>query len=78
MLDEYKAKGINAIYLLGVWKLGPFGLNHDRTDQGLLNSFKQTLPDFQIADVIGSPFAVVEYTMNSAEIGSNEDLKAFR
>ena len=29
-------------------------------------------------DVIGSPFAVVEYTTNSAEIGTNEDMKNFR
>lgn len=86
--------------------LGQYGLNHDRTDPSLLATYKQELPDFTLADVIGtqsllflylliitlfssyltflnpcilpgSPYAVVEYTVNP-ELGTEADLIALR
>jgi len=66
-LDEflyYKKRGIDVVWLMGVWKVGAAGLNHDRTDPSLLAGFKKLLPDFTLDDVIGSPYAVVEYTCN--------------
>jgi len=60
----YKNRGIDIVWLMGVWKLGPAGLNHDKTDSSLVAGFKRLLPDFTMDDVIGSPYAVVEYTCN--------------
>ncbi len=76
-LHEFKAKGMTAIYLLGVWHLGAYGLNHDRTDPGLLKGYGDVLPGFTTADIIGSPFAVTKYTVNP-EIGTSSDLHEFR
>eukprot|EP00768_Dysnectes_brevis_P002888 gnl/Dysnectes_brevis/2107_a2444_2013.p1 GENE.gnl/Dysnectes_brevis/2107_a2444_2013~~gnl/Dysnectes_brevis/2107_a2444_2013.p1 ORF type:complete len:508 (+),score=96.26 gnl/Dysnectes_brevis/2107_a2444_2013:49-1572(+) len=77
-LQSIRDQGIDTIYLLGVWKLGPYGLYHDQTDPGLLASYADTLPDYTNDDIIGSCFAVVSYTMNTDEIGTNSDLVTFR
>jgi hypothetical protein len=76
-LDALVAKGFDAVYLLGVWKLGPYGLEHDRTDPNLLYWYGQELPDFTLDDVIGSPFAVTNYTTNP-DIGDDYQLTVFR
>ncbi|KAG9395591.1 Alpha amylase, catalytic domain [Carpediemonas membranifera] len=76
-IKYYADRGITHIYLLGVWSIGAYGLNHDRTDAGLLADYKNILPDFTTADIIGSPFAVTKYTINP-QIGTTSDLKNFR
>ncbi|GIQ83045.1 glycoside hydrolase, family 13 [Kipferlia bialata] len=76
-LDAIQADGITALYALGMWSLGPYGLAHDRTDPGLLSSYAQTLPDYTVDDIIGSCFAVTSYTINP-EIGTEDDLVTFR
>ena len=42
------------------------------------NDYWSVLPDLTQADVIGCPFAVVNYTVNSAEIATKDELIAFR
>jgi hypothetical protein len=58
---------------MGVWHLGAYGLHHDQTDPNLWQSYEQVLPDVQVADVIGSPYAVTNYTCNP-ELGSDDDI----
>lgn len=77
-LQYWVDNGITAIYLLGVWELGFYGLIHDRTDLSLVKGFKETLPDMKISDIIGSTFAVTEYTPNSSEIATEADLLQFK
>ena len=60
-----------------VWHLGWYGLNHDRTDPGLLNAYSQELPGYTMDDIIGSPYAVTNYTLNP-ELGTDSDLIAFK
>ncbi len=43
-LQEIASKNYDYVWFMGVWHLGPYGLNHDRTDPGLLASYKQVLP----------------------------------
>ena len=62
---------------MGVWQLGEFGLNHDRTSRDLNNGFAHNLPGYTKEDVIGSPYAVVQYTCNP-EIGTDDDIRALR
>ncbi|CAL6035862.1 Alpha_amylase catalytic region [Hexamita inflata] len=78
VLDEYLAKGIDSIYLLGVWSIGAYGKNFDRTNPGLLNDYRKTLPDFTIDDAIGCPFAVTDYSVNSEEIATESEMMYFR
>lgn len=68
-----KQKGIDVVWMMGVWSLGAYGLNFDRTDPGLLQSYNQVLPGWTQADVIGSPYAVKDYTCNP-QLGSDADI----
>jgi len=58
---------------MGVWTLGAFGLHHDRTSPDLLSSYSRALPGYTQDDIIGSPFAVTNYTCNPS-IGSDTDI----
>jgi hypothetical protein len=75
--EYYQSHGIKIIYMMGVWHLGPYGLHHDQTDPNLLQSYAQVLPGYTMADIIGSPFAITNYTVNP-EVGTVEDLKWLR
>lgn len=62
---------------MGVWSLGSYGLQHDRTDPGLLSSYAKVLPGYSQDDIIGSPFAITQFVCNPS-IGSDNDLSNFR
>ena len=66
--DYLRDNGVDIVWMMGVWKLGQYGLDFDRK-----LDFSYVLPDITKEDIIGSPYAVVEYTCNP-EIGTNEDL----
>lgn len=57
--------------------LGPYGLNFDRTNPGLLQDYSQVLPGYTIDDIIGSPYAPTAYVTNP-QLGSDDDLRTFR
>jgi len=61
---RYKKLGFDYIWMMGVWRLGEYGLKHDRTDPNLVAGFKELLPDYTPEDAIGSPYAPVNYTCN--------------
>src|SRR3989338_4323607 len=63
-LDRIAGLGFDMVWLIGVWSLGEYGLNFDRTDAGLLAHYAQVLPGFTQDDIIGSPYAVTEYVIN--------------
>eukprot|EP01133_Synstelium_polycarpum_P012036 gene12036-14078_t len=65
--------GFDMVWMMGVWSLGAYGLNFDRTNQPLLQHYQQVLPGCQQADIIGSPYAVTNYTINPS-LGSAQDL----
>lgn len=71
--DDMKSKGFEWVWFMGIWQLGDYGLQHDRTDPGLKQSYDSVLPGWTLNDVIGSPYSIVSYTCNSA-IGSDEDI----
>jgi len=73
----YKNQGIQIIWMMGIWSLGAYGLNHDRTDPGLLSTFNQVLPGYTKDDIIGSPYAITNYICNP-EIGTDADITALR
>ncbi|KAL7717106.1 Glycosyl hydrolase family 13 catalytic domain-containing protein [Entamoeba marina] len=62
------SKGIEIVWMMGVWQLGDYGLNYDRN-----LDFSSVLPDYTQDDIIGSPYAIVEYNCNS-DIGVDDDL----
>lgn len=72
-----KQKGMDIVWLMGVWHLGNYGLNFDRTDPGTLSSYDSILPGWTLPDVIGSPYAVTQYTANP-QLGSDADIAGLR
>jgi hypothetical protein len=61
----------------GIWKLGKYGLDFDRSQQEQIAFYRRTIPDFTIEDVIGSPYAVSEFTCNP-DLGTDEDILALK
>ena len=57
--DYLRDNGVDIVWMMGVWKLGQYGLDFDRK-----LDFSYVLPDITKEDIIGSPYAVVEYTCN--------------
>ncbi|CAL6035828.1 Alpha_amylase catalytic region [Hexamita inflata] len=79
VLDDIVAQGIDAIYLLGVWEIGQYGYNFDKTDPALIQRYLKVLPDLNIEqDVTSTVFDVVRYSINEKEIGVEADLIQFR
>lgn len=75
--QDWKNKGFEWVWFMGVWQIGTYGPQHDRTDPGLIRSFNIVLPGWTNDDVIGSPYSITEYKLNS-ELGTEEDLKWLR
>ena len=66
--DNFKKSGIEIVWMMGVWKLGTYGLEFDRKQD-----YSGVLPDWTKDDVIGSPYSITEYECNP-DIGTNDDL----
>ncbi|CAL6067307.1 Alpha_amylase catalytic region [Hexamita inflata] len=78
VLDDFVNQGIDSIYLLGVFEIGEYGKHFDKTDNGLLNDYQKILPDFSMEDVIGCPFAIVDYSVNNEEIATESEMLYFK
>ena len=77
VFDEWETKGFKWVWFMGVWQLGEIGLKHDREDPSLRASYDTILPGWTEEDVIGSPYAIVKYEVNT-DIGTAEDLAIIR
>lgn len=74
--EEFQAianLGVDYIWMMGIWEIGEYGLNYDRTNQDLINFYNQVLPGWKEDDVIGSPYSIVEFTCNPS-VGSDQDI----
>lgn len=76
-LDLLQARGFDWLYLLGVWQTGAAGKRVSQTVPEWQAGFRERLPDFQPADVCGSPFAVQAYTVHE-DFGGNAALAQLR
>jgi glycosidase len=59
--DAVTPAGVDAVWLMGVWERSPAGLELARANAGLLESFREALPDLREQDIIGSPYCVHRY-----------------
>ena len=75
--DDWKNKGFEWVWFMGVWELGPSGLKHDQEDQGCINGYNENCPGWTKDDVIGSPYAIVKYSFNPS-IGTIDDFRWVR
>eukprot|EP00184_Porphyridium_aerugineum_P000794 CAMPEP_0184699102 /NCGR_PEP_ID=MMETSP0313-20130426/5486_1 /TAXON_ID=2792 /ORGANISM="Porphyridium aerugineum, Strain SAG 1380-2" /LENGTH=519 /DNA_ID=CAMNT_0027158137 /DNA_START=105 /DNA_END=1664 /DNA_ORIENTATION=+ len=86
-LELLRDMQIHMLWLQGVWKLGNIGLELDKKEPSRIQAYHNALDHFgegeekdepfSMDDVIGSPYAIVEYVV-SEELGGNEAMMEFR
>ncbi len=59
--DALARKGIDCVYLMGVWRRSPIGRLMGRTDAGLIGEYDRVLPGWSMRDVPGSPYCIQAY-----------------
>jgi glycosidase len=62
--DEIAAKGIDAVWLMGVWERSPAGVQVALSNPELVAEFERTLADYRTDDVVGSPYCVRNYSVD--------------
>ncbi len=70
-------KGINIIWLMGIWKTTNILLDQTCFTSDLITSYSKALSNWDKTDVIGSPFAIDEYSINPL-LGNADDLNSLR
>ena len=63
--DRLAALRVDAVWLMGVWQRSPAGLAIAQRNPELVSSFHATLPDLHDDDVIGSPYCVRAYELET-------------
>src|SRR6266511_1153624 len=76
-LERWRKLGFTHVWLMGVWPAGRHSRAAALSSEGLLREFGEALPDWKEEDVVGSPFAVADYTV-AGELGGELELKKFR
>lgn len=76
-LDRLAAMGIDWIWFLSVWQIGPTSQEISRNHEGWRFEFQATLPDLQEEDIGGSGFAITSYTVHQ-DLGGNAALARLR
>src|SRR5580704_4742855 len=75
--DAITPDGADAVWLMGVWERSPAGLVLANANTELRASFREALPDLRDEDIIGSPYCVRRYVVDTA-FGGPEALAAAR
>jgi hypothetical protein len=75
--DRIEGYGFDAVWLMGVWERSPAAIAIANGNAGLIEEFRRTLPDFEPADNVGSPYAIRRYEPD-AHLGGAEGLAAAR
>ncbi|MFX0085214.1 MAG: alpha-amylase family glycosyl hydrolase [Candidatus Hodarchaeota archaeon] len=68
-----KEKGFDWIWLMGVWKHSQLSIEDLKRHLGLLREIDDAFPNWKPEDVIGSPYSIIEYTLNP-KLGKPNDL----
>ena len=75
--EKWRRLGFTHIWLMGVWTTGAHSRACSRNLPGLRRLCRGLMPDFSVADILGSPFAVAGYQVARA-LGGESGLKKFR
>ncbi len=65
-------KGIKYVWLMGIWETVPEAIEKYCFDDGLSSEYDKALPNWNREDVIGSPYAIDNYTINKSLASTNE------
>jgi glycosidase len=75
--DALSSLRIDAIWLMGVWKRSPAGLEIAKNHEGIMNDLREALPDLEESDIAGSPYCIKDYQVEK-EIGGEKGLATAR
>jgi hypothetical protein len=75
--DSVTPRGVDAVWLMGVWARSPAGLVLAKANPELQASFRAALPDIRGEDILGSPYCVRRYVVDDA-FGGPEALREAR
>jgi hypothetical protein len=75
--DEVALRGVDAVWLMGVWERSPAGLRIAERDEALRASWREALADLRSDDVVGSPYCVRDYVVDPV-LGGPDGLAAAR
>lgn len=75
--ESLRNKGVDIIWLMGVWQTKESGFAGTVYQESDLNRYKNILPDLQEEDLLGSPYAIDQYQLHSI-LGGREDLIRLR
>lgn len=77
LLDALESQGFNWFWSLGVWTTGSAGREISRSNPVWHQDYQKDLPDFEQADICGSPFAICAYEVHP-DFGGAEALAHLR
>ncbi len=75
--DDLAELGVDAVWLMGVWRRSPAGIAIALADPGLVDSLRRALPDYRDDDVVGSPYCIRDYVVDD-HLGGRAGLAAAR
>lgn len=75
--DIIASLGVDAVWLMGVWERSPGSIRVSNENEGLRADFHRALPDYTLADNIGSAYSVHRYVVD-AHLGGVEGLAIAR
>src|SRR6266436_3614226 len=75
--DALASLGLDAVWLMGVWERSPEGVRVANENQSLQADFRRALPDYTLADNVGSAYCVRRYVVDE-HLGGPEGLAAAR
>jgi hypothetical protein len=76
-IGRIASRGFDLVWLMGVWRVGPKSAEIARAHPGLVEEYSRVLPGWTPEDVLGSPYAVTEYSVDP-RFGGTQALAAFR
>lgn len=76
-IKQFKKLGINAVWLMGVWRSSQEGRKIALNRETYRSEFLIALPDLKDEDIVCSPYAIVDYEPDSS-LGGKEGLTDFR
>jgi hypothetical protein len=74
--DELAKFGFNTIWLMGVWKRSPAGIEIAKKHEGIMNDLHAALSDLKEEDIAGSPYCIKDYHADALAGGDKGLAKA--
>ena len=76
-LDYLADRGIDYVWLMGIWRIVPSAVQKYAFEPGLVQEYKRALHDWTPEDVFGSPYAIDQYEIHP-HVATKDDLAALR